>query len=282
MLKLLLIPLLVAALAPVARADATDETPVLQSPEVLGVAGAEPSPWQLGVALGYGMRSNPLIQSDDIPIFVDVDIAYFGKHFFFDNGDVGLTVSDNEWFTLSFIGRFNSDRVFFGKTNTRIVQVGSGTGTITDVPLKVPDRDYAIEAGAELLAGGNWGRLQLAAFHDVSDTHGGYQLNADYSLGVRRQRWYLEPSIGVSFKSESLNDYYWGVQPDEANALLPEYSAGAGTNVSARLLGSYQVTTEWALTAVVEYERLNVEAAASPLVDEDYVTSFFVGFGYRF
>ncbi|MDH5622457.1 MAG: hypothetical protein OEY74_10280, partial [Gammaproteobacteria bacterium] len=42
------------------------------------------SRWRLGAALGYGVRSNPLIQSDDIPIIIDVDIAWFGDRWFFD------------------------------------------------------------------------------------------------------------------------------------------------------------------------------------------------------
>src|SRR5689334_217793 len=34
--------------------------------------------WRLGAAVGYGERTNPLIQSDDIPVLVDLDVAYFG------------------------------------------------------------------------------------------------------------------------------------------------------------------------------------------------------------
>src|SRR3954470_11663654 len=48
--------------------------------------------WRLGAAFGYGERTNPLIQSDDIPVIVDVDIAWFGKRWFFDNGDLGYTL----------------------------------------------------------------------------------------------------------------------------------------------------------------------------------------------
>src|SRR5690349_15759272 len=44
--------------------------------------------WRLGAALGYGKRTNPLIQSEDIPVVVDLDIAYFGDRWFFDNGDL--------------------------------------------------------------------------------------------------------------------------------------------------------------------------------------------------
>ena len=270
---------LLAALAPLASAAAE---PAEANAPGTAVIGAEPSNWSLGIALGYGMRSNPLIQSDDIPILVDLDIAWFGERFFFDNGDVGLTVHDGELFTFNLVGRFNSDRVFFGRTDTRIVRLANTTGQLVEVEVRPPDRDYAGEAGAELLAGGDWGRLQVAAFHDVGGTHRGYEVAADYGYGFRRQRWYFEPGIGVSFKSRRLNDYYWGVQEDEANAALPAYAAGAGANLSLRLLGSYQLTPNWAAAVVLEYERLGGEIAGSPIVRDEYVTGFFAGVGYRF
>lgn len=282
MLRHIAVAALLAAVAPVASANDTEHSSVADTTITGGVIGAEPSDWSVGIALGYGVRSNPLIQSDDIPILVDLDIAWFGERFFFDNGDVGLTVSDNDRFTLNLIGRFNSDRVFFGKTNTRLVQVNLGAGNIVDVEVRVPDRDYAIEAGAELLTGGDWGRLQLTAFRDVSATHGGYELGADYSYGIRQQRWYIEPSVGISVKSRKLNDYYWGIHADETSLALAGYHADSGINVSLRVLGSYQLTTNWAVAIVAEYEQLNDEAAESPIVRDDHVVGFFAGFGYRF
>jgi hypothetical protein len=91
------------------------------------------SRWRLGAALGYGVRSNPLVQSDDIPIIVDVDIAWFGDRWFFDNGDLGLTMADNDAITASLIARVNSDRVFFGNTDTRFVAFDLAGAPLTSV-----------------------------------------------------------------------------------------------------------------------------------------------------
>ena len=55
---------------------------------------ATESRWRLGAAFGYGVRSNPLVQSDDIPIIVDLDIAWFGDRWFFDNGDLGVPTDE--------------------------------------------------------------------------------------------------------------------------------------------------------------------------------------------
>lgn len=250
-----------------------------------GVEGedAEESRWRLGAALGYGVRTNPLVLSDDIPILLDLDIAWFGDHWFFDNGDLGLTFADNEHLTASFIARVNSDRVFFGKTNTRFVSIDFTGMPLSDtVEFKVPDRDYAAELGLEVLTDGAWGQLQMAAFHDVSDTHGGYEIHVDYSFGWRDQRFYIEPSIGVSHKSAELNNYYWGVTEDEAGIIVLPYEASAGTNLHARLKVGYQLSRHWSLSMIAQYERLNDEAAASPIVEDQNVFGYFAGLVFRF
>ena len=243
----------------------------------------EESRWRLGAALGYGQRTNPLIQSDDIPIVVDLDIAWFGDHLFFDNGDLGLTFADNDAVTASLVARFNSDRVFFGNTDTRFVALdAAGVPLAEAVEFEVPDRDYAIELGVELLSDGAWGQLQLTAFHDVSDTHDGYEVHFNYAYGRRSQRWYFEPSIGASYKSAALNNYYWGVTEDEAGDVVLPYEAAAGTNVQARLMLGYQLSRHWSLSLVAEYERLNDDAAASPIVEDQDVFGYFAGAAFRF
>ena len=87
--------------------------PLLAAPCLADEEPEQPqeSRWRLGAALGYGIRSNPLVQSDDIPIYVDLDIAWFGKRWFFDNGDLGFTVTDNDAVTASLVARVNSDLV---------------------------------------------------------------------------------------------------------------------------------------------------------------------------
>jgi len=241
------------------------------------------SRWRLGAAFGYGMRQNPLVQSDDIPIVLDLDIAWFGDHWFFDNGDLGLTFADNERLTASLVARVNSDRVFFSKTDTRFVSFDViGMPLSEAVEFKVPDRDYAVELGLEMLTDGRWGRLQLGAFHDVSNTHEGYEVFLDYSYGWREQRWYIEPSLGVAYKSDELNNYYWGVSEDEAGVVTLPYEASAGINMHARLMVGYQFSRHWSLSLITEYERINDEAAASPIVEDRNVLGYFAGVAYRF
>ena len=241
------------------------------------------SSWRLGAAFGYGQRSNPLVQSDDIPIIVDLEIAWFGKRWFFDNGDLGFTVADNDALTASLVARVNSDRQFFSNTETRFVSLDLAGGPLAEaVEFRPPSRDYAVELGVELLADGNWGALQATAFHDVSSTHEGYEIYANYSYGWRDQRLYIEPSFGVSYKSAELNDYYWGITPEEAGAVAFPYEADSGVNWHVRLMLGYQLDRHWAVSLVAEHERLNDEAAASPIVEDDKLLGWFAGVSWRF
>lgn len=254
--------------------------------------------------MGYGVRSNPLIQSEDIPVIVDLDLAWFGKRWFFDNGDIGFTFSNTARSTTSLVARLNSDRVFFGKTNTRYVNfsyagkgelgplVNPSTGTplppSTDVSapqpveVKPPDRDYAIEVGVESLIEDDWGVTTLHAFHDVSGTHGGYELAANYSRRWVAGRLSFTPSLGVYYKSDRLNDYYWGVHPDEASMALPEYQAGGGFSFEGGVRANYYVSRSLRIAVSVNYEHLVDDVAGSPLAEDDHVVAWFSGLAWSF
>ena len=152
-------------------------------------------------------------------MLVDVDLAWFGKRWFFDNGDLGFTALDNRFFTANLMARVNSDRAFFSKTNTKYVQFTRLAGGQFDtsafvasprhppapivappVALKPPKRDYAIEAGVEILFGGEWGNATLHAFNDVSGTHEGYEVSADYSYRWTNGRFTLSPTVGATLQ----------------------------------------------------------------------------------
>jgi outer membrane protein len=252
--------------------------------------------WRFGVALGYGERTNPLIQSDDIPVLVDLDIAWFGERWFFDNFDLGFELFDRPSFTTNLVARVNSDRVFFSKTNTKYINfsylgggvvgpaVDPGSGALVDEPVKFkpPKRDYAIEVGFEMLMDGEWGMAALRAFHDVSDTHHGYEISADYGFRWVRGRWSFAPNVGVTYKSAALSDYYWGVHEDEATFLLPAYQAEGGVGWEAGFRTSYYLTKSIRLAVSANYERLQHSVAISPLVEEDNVLGYFAGMAWQF
>jgi outer membrane protein len=280
-----------------AQTTAEPATPVANAPHPIP---AEKN-WRFGVGLGYGQRTNPLIQSEDIPVVVDLDIAWFGERWFFDNFDLGFALVDNSHYTANVVARLNSDRAFFGKTNTRYVNftITSGgeqvpiaappgppgspdQGIVEPIQLKVPDRDYAVELGLEMLFDGEWGHATLRAFHDVSNTHEGYEISADYSYRWVRGRFTIAPSVGVAYKSAELSDYYWGVHADEVLPTLQGYQVDGGIGWEAGLRTSYYITKSMRVAVSANYEQLTHNIALSPLVAEPYVIGYFAGLAWQF
>jgi outer membrane protein len=293
-MKILLRVAALWAVAALSHAQGTPDAGAAAPP----AAEAPERRWRLGAAFGYGERTNPLIQSDDIPVVIDLDIAYFGDHWFFDNGDLGLEFLDNDVVTANLVARVNSDRAFFSKTNTRYVtysvmaggnfsmlsnpQTGAPLTPVEALPLSPPKRSYAIEAGVEALFGGDWGQASLHAFHDVSKTHNGYELAADYSYRFTHGRLSISPSVGVTWKSAALSDYYWGVHKNEQSVTLAGYEAHSGLGWEAGVRGNYYLTKSVRLAVSANYERLQHSIARSPLVSQDYVLGYFAGVGWQF
>jgi outer membrane protein len=282
---------------PDAAADAAADAVATPAPPPAPPLPPERS-WRFGIAAGYGERTNPLIQSDDIPVLVDIDLAWFGRRWFFDNGDLGFSLIENDRFTTNLVARVNSDRAFFSKTNTRFVTfrrtvgglatpaVNPDTGELLTqdeaVPLKAPKRDYAIEAGFETLIDGDWGAATLRAFHDVSGTHDGYEVSASYSFRHTRGRFSVSPSVGVTWKDDALSNYYWGVHPDESSFILDSYEARGGLSWEAGLRGTYYLTKRVRLAVSANYERLQHSVERSPIVAENHVFGYFAGVAWSF
>ncbi|MGI9287116.1 MAG: MipA/OmpV family protein [Pseudomonadales bacterium] len=256
--------------------------------------------WQFNVALGYGQRSNPLVDGDDIDIYWLVDLAWYGERWFFDNGDIGFTIYEGEHFSLNAIGSLNSDRVFFSHLNDGFLGVqvvnqsgftGEGQSAAEDVfsreelaaLIDSPDRDYAFEMGFEFLSNGNWGFLQAQFNSDVSSVHNGHEFWLTYGYDWFLGRWHAQPSIGVSWKSAEFNNYYFGVREEESIPfLLPPYRTGSGVNYSGKLALSYLLTENWKFVMMAEREKLNDGATDSPFIFEDSITTYFAGVYYRF
>lgn len=243
----------------------------------------------LGLALGVGERTNPLINSDDINIYWLLDIAYYGDKWFFDNGDLGINLNDSESYAINAILSVNSDRVYFSHLNDGLLSLDGSTGagmsegeSGATEKIKVPDRDYALEAGVELYVNRDWGFIQAQWNVDISNTHNGTELWLNYGYDLIINRWIVTPSLGLSWRDSNLNNYYHGVKQSESSAALPAYEAGAGLNAYTQLSASYFISRRWRWASVVGYEKINSEAADSPIMEDDKVITVFTGIFYVF
>jgi MipA family protein len=142
------------------------------------------------------------------------------------------------------------------------------------------------EVGADLGLGyrlnRSWGSLRTSVLRDVSDTSDGSEIRVGYSYDFHGARWVLRPDITVAWRDSSLNNYYYGVEPDEVEADRPAYAPGSGVNISLGLYGSYQVWDNWRLLGGISATWLDSDIRNSPIVRDQVQPALFVGAVYDF
>src|SRR5690606_4292401 len=69
--------------------------------------------WQISVAVGAGVRTNPVLERKDIPLVVLPEVSYTGERFFIQNLDFGFILLENETHRLNIFATPSYDQVFF-------------------------------------------------------------------------------------------------------------------------------------------------------------------------
>jgi len=245
-------------------------------------------PWDFGIGIGFGELTNPFINSDDVPAYVNFDIAYYGEKFFFDNGNLGYTLIDQPSQGLHLIANYSSDRIyhsFFNDLSIEFVQDSGGFSPPSppiDVSVELPDRDFTLNAGIEYLRAGPWGEIQTSVTQDILSKHGGQEASLLYTKQWQYGRWGLAASAGAIWKSSDLVDYYYGLPPQDAPIESISYEGRATLNTRGSVALAYRLTQRVSLIGKFAYERLGNEIVNSPLIERDNTQSVFLGVFFHF
>jgi outer membrane protein len=143
-------------------------------------------------------------------------------------------------------------------------------------------RGPGVQAGAAYRGRTVFGNLDLEVLHDANNTSHGSEIRLGYSFDLHSGRWHFRPSWTVARRSAGLNDYYYGVGPDEASAVRPAYRPGAGTDWTAALYGYYELSRRWRLLGGIGVTHLDGAVRASPLVEDRPQVGALVGAAYDF
>ena len=228
---------------------------LLQTPGSAGlgfISRFEESPYE-----GGGTRS------DLIPLYL-----YEGERFFLSADRAGFKlVNGDEHRVDVFLGRrlegFPEEEV---------------TPTLEDMEF----RNAGVDLGLAYRYQQPWGTLRTSVLTDVGDVSDGSELRVGYSRDWRGVRWVLRPDISVSWRDASLNNYYYGVAPDEATPDRPAYEPGSGINVSLGLYGSYSFWDNWRLLGGISVTSLDSGVRDSPIVRDGLQPAIYVGAVYDF
>ena len=208
----------------------------------------EKSSWHLGIALGVGVKTNPLVDGDDIPLVILPDIAvspeFPGPS---DPADEGM------------------------QTIQRSLSID-----------EIASRKWAVNGGFRGHYFSTFGEWQLALLQDISNVHKGQLVALQYRRKWLWRDWQMRLRLGTDWKSAALLDYYYGVS--KRDTTLTEYyfngKSGWQTYLSIDVLKP--INENWSWLAKMSYRRLPNSLTDSPLIEENNIRNVFLGVAYRF
>ncbi|MFT5790593.1 MipA/OmpV family protein [Shewanella sp. Choline-02u-19] len=255
--------------------------------------------WDIGIALGYGVKSNPLKDFDDIPLYAAPTIAYYGDSWFFDNGSIGYTITEGENYTVNVVSTFSTDRAFFYRwdpSNIFLLKSSSVERATTPAGIstmrtkaepeidtnELENRNFTYLGGVEAFLYTRIGIVKASVTHDLFNVHNGTEAQLKWLYNIPLDSWNFEFAAVLDWKSEQVVDYYYGIRPSESLYWSEKYQAESALNQSIEFTGQYVLTENWNILLVARYTDLADEIVDSPLLDKDYTTTYFVGAAYRF
>lgn len=274
-----LLPLLALAAAAgpqVALAQAACKTP---SADCVAVGDLDVS-----LSFGAGTRTNPVTGRSDIPLFVIPQVSYYGKRFFLESLEPGVTLYESDAHTFNLIATPGYDRVFFSRKDPQNVIV-AGAGLAAPPGLQAANDRSGEESfpvgrrHTTYLAGPEWLFRyrsfigQVNALYEVTGRHDGYELRAAVSAPLVQAKQSLVVSTGLTWKSSATVDYYYGVKDF--------YRPDGALSPFVKLSYALPLSQRWTFTAFVHYEYLGDAIVDSPIVSDREVVTAFAGFNFK-
>jgi len=219
---------------------------------------------------------------DDIRLFVLPYVSYYGKRFFLESLEPGVTLYESDAHTFNLIASPGFDRVFFSRKDLQNVivpfaAVAPGLQGVTseaqDVEFPVGRRRTTYLAGPEWMFRHDNFIGQVSALYEVTGRHKGHEVRAAVSVPLIQRKHSLVVNTGLTWKSAETINYYYGVpgfyKPD--GALSPFIKLNYALPLSDR----------WTFTAFVHYEYLDGDIVDSPIVSDREVVTAFAGLNFK-
>ncbi len=225
----------------------------------------EPSQWGLGAAgafslspyAGKGERVTP------IPL-----VTYESDRLFFFGITGGVHLVDEGSLKLDAIvqGRLDGiDADDFGLNE--LARNGIDRSLLSD-------RKDGIDAGLAAKFNARFGEVSLSLLTDITGASKGTEVTLGYGYPFAlSNNFVLTPSLGASWQSSKMANYYYGILDEEAARGLTEYKPGASLSPKIGLSIDYGFAERWNLLARLSYVRFSSDVSDSPLLDSDHSMS---------
>jgi outer membrane protein len=127
----------------------------------------------------------------------------------------------------------------------------------------------------------NW-NIQAQWVQDVSGIHDGTEVRLALARQFYWNKQMLALSVGATWQSDAVIDYYYGIRADEVTVEGGAYRGRAGVSQFVRMDWGYALSEQWSLRLNCSYRQLADEIAQSPLIMEKKVITAFIGGVYHF
>jgi len=253
----------------------------------------ETDQWSIGIALGLGVKSNPVKGGDAIPQVLLIDIAWYGENAYFDNGELGYRWLQDQDFTAESYITFDRERAYFSFWDPANIIVNTGVASPVNPSPSSPDeenvsldqissRNWAVLVGTKAHYYTGSHKWSLAVESDISGVHNGQRISLSYQKIWSGEGWRFQLRPSVVYKSDKLIDYYYGLNAQDNVSTNAYFEGSGGFQPSLSALYIKELNEDWQLIVNGSYQHLNKGMTNSPLVERKHVSSIFFGFGYRF
>lgn len=228
--------------------------------------------FEIGVAMGYREDSRVLDDSEGAEGFGAGPAIGFGYRWSglfaeasqgtFDGLNLGYNVWSNRYLSIdflasSFTGSLTEDD---DKDNTRIEDLDEDERNDALI-----ERDtFYSGAGIRVTA---YIEDHVIQYRLITDTHGGNGVVSTLRLGRNWQirNWNLHSVLGVQYNSASANDYWFGVDANEATERFSEFKGKSSINFSGEVGLTYPISENWVFRSFARYISVPDEVRKSPL-----------------
>jgi len=144
------------------------------------------------------------------------------------------------------------------------------------------DLDNVFTANIDLNYESDFGSASFGYAQDISNKHKGYSLTAGYSYNIKLGRFFVEPSVSVTYASDDVADYYYGVSNQDVTAERALYKIDSTVNYEASLVAGYVLSENSMVIGFASITKYDKDIKNSPIVSDDTAMTYGLGYRYQF
>ena len=110
--------------------------------------------------------------------------------------------------------------------------------------------------------------VQFSLKHDISGNSHGTSASALLGRNWQVRNWNFHSLIGLQFFDSRINDYYLGINEDEASrSQFTQYSPGSNFNATAEIGVTYPITEDWVFRSTARFSSVSDADMDSPIFE---------------